>query len=88
MAQALVLALGGTLAAVLNRLSGDALHDWIPWFTRCLLDGKLLAWIRKADPGSTIFCFAAESPAFLPSIYSISTETIVAGTRLRNGSSG
>jgi pilus assembly protein CpaE len=38
MAQALVLALGGTLAAVLNRLSGGALHAWIPWFTRRLLE--------------------------------------------------
>ena len=38
MAQALILALGGMLTAVLNRLSGDALHAWIPWFTQRLLD--------------------------------------------------
>jgi len=38
MAKALVLALVGMLAAVLNRLSGGALHTWIPWFTRQLLD--------------------------------------------------
>jgi hypothetical protein len=38
MAQALVLALVGILAAVLNRLSGGALHTWIPWFTQQLLD--------------------------------------------------
>ena len=38
MAQALVLALVGMLAAVLNRLSGGALHAWIPWFTRRLLE--------------------------------------------------
>jgi hypothetical protein len=38
MAQALVLALVGLLAAVLNRLSGGALHARIPWFTQRLLD--------------------------------------------------
>lgn len=38
MAQALILALGGMLAAVLNQVSGDAFHAWIPWFTRRLLD--------------------------------------------------
>lgn len=38
MAQALVLALVGMLAALLNRLSGGALHARIPWFTRRLLE--------------------------------------------------
>ena len=38
MAQALILALGGMVAAVLNRLSGGALHTWISSFTRQLLD--------------------------------------------------
>ena len=38
MAQALVLALIGMVAAVLNLLSGGALHAWIPRFTRQLLD--------------------------------------------------
>jgi hypothetical protein len=38
MAQALVLASVGILAAVLNRLSGGALRTWIPWFTQRLLD--------------------------------------------------
>ena len=38
MAQALILALGGILTAVLNRLSGGALHASIAWFTRRLLD--------------------------------------------------
>jgi hypothetical protein len=38
MAQALVLALGGILAAILNRLSGGAFDAWIPRFTGWLLD--------------------------------------------------
>ena len=38
MAQALILTLGGVFAAMLNRLSGGALHSWIAWFTRRLLD--------------------------------------------------
>lgn len=38
MAQALVLALGGMLAIVLNALSGGALHSSVPSLTRQLLD--------------------------------------------------
>lgn len=38
MAKALILALGGMLAAVLNRLSAGGFHAGIPWFTRQLLD--------------------------------------------------
>jgi hypothetical protein len=38
MAQALVLALGGMVAALLNRLSGGALGARILWFTRRLLE--------------------------------------------------
>lgn len=38
MAQALVLALGGMLAIVLNALSGGALHSLVPSLTRQLLD--------------------------------------------------
>ena len=37
MAQALILAIGGVLTAVLNLLSGGNLKQWIPWFTQRLL---------------------------------------------------
>lgn len=38
MAQALILALGGMLTAVLNQLSAGAFQAWISWFTRQLLN--------------------------------------------------
>ena len=52
-----------------------------------ILDGKLLVWTPKAALVSTIFSCAVESPAFLLSICSVLTETIVGGTHFHNGSS-
>ena len=42
--------------------------------------GKLLVWTPKAALVSTLFSCAVESPAFLLSICSVLTETIVGGT--------